>query len=131
MRWVFTFQEIVEAGGCQAAYRASGIDLHRPYRVMAGAVFLVVEQDEARPQTHAAAILPEQALAALVRQHEAEERPLLKGTAEAFLMGQGLSQRQARAIIRAGNGTRWTLVRLPGGQGKGTPTALYSVRPTE
>ena len=44
MRWVFTFQEIVAtAGGCEAAYRAGGIDLRRPYRVMAGAVFIVVD----------------------------------------------------------------------------------------
>ena len=85
---------------------------------MAGAVFIVVDQNEARPQTHAAAVLPEQALGALVRQREAEARPLLKGTAEAFLRGHGLSQRQARAVIRAGNGTRWTLVRLPGGQAR-------------
>jgi hypothetical protein len=128
---VLTYREIRDAGGCEAVYRANGIDLHRPYRVMAGAVLIVVEQDEARPQTRAAAVLPEQALAALVRQRAAEERPLLKGPAEAFLMGQGLSQRQARAVVRAGDGTRWTPVRLPGGQGKGTPTALYSITPTE
>jgi hypothetical protein len=128
---VFTYQEIRDAGGPQAAYRASGTDLHWPPRVMAGAVFLVVEPDEARPQTRAAAVLPAQALVALVRKREAEERPLLKGRVEAFLRGLGFSQRRARAVIRAGHGTRWTLVRWPGGQGQGMPTALYPVRSTE
>jgi len=64
------------------------------------------------------------ALAEEIGKREAQE-PLLKNEAEAFLRNiEGLSQQEARTLIKDNTGILWEERKLPGGQGKGRPVGL-------